>query len=162
MHAFCISRPYASGLPETTKEKPKETVKIETAESLYDQGMKFFNGDGVAQNYYEAANLFAQASNKGSGSAQCRLGVMYQDGLFYKKNLSEAVEWFKKSADQGCAEAQFNLGGCYYKGLGVEKNISEAVNWFRKSADQGYVPAQVSLGFVMNMVQESTKTLAKR
>jgi TPR repeat protein len=132
----------ASGLPEA---KPKAAVRNDPAGRLYEQGMKFFI-DGPDRNYSEAYKLFLQASNKGSASAQCRLGVMCRDGLYYEKNFGEALQWFKKSAHQGYAEAQFLLGECYESGLGIDKNRSEAVSLFRKSADQGYAPAQIKLG----------------
>jgi TPR repeat protein len=82
-------------LPST--EKPEARVDTDTAERLYEQGMQYYTGNGVAQNYFEAAKRFIQASDKDSAPAQYQLGIMYQDGLHYGKNPSEAVNWFLKS-----------------------------------------------------------------
>ena len=116
------------------------------ATAQFNLGLNYFKGQGVEQNYTEAAKYFRKAAEQGHASAQLNLGNMYLNGRGVTKDDYEAVKWYRKSAEQGHAMAQFNLGNMYVDGQGVWKDDYEAVKWYRKSADQGLVQAQFFLG----------------
>jgi len=87
-----------------------------------------------------------KAANAGDSTAQCNLGIMYDDGTGVTKDALVAVNWYRKAAEQGNANAQFNLGVSYDEGDGVGKDASVAASWYRKAAEQGNAKAQFNLG----------------
>lgn len=116
------------------------------ATAQFNLGLNYYEGQGVEQDYAEAAKYFRKAAEQGNESAQCNLGLMYYDGQGVEQNYAEAVKWYRKAAEQGYAPAQYNLGNMYLNGRGVAKDDSEAVKWFRKAAEQGIAMAQFNLG----------------
>jgi len=81
----------------------------------------------------------------GDASAQCNLGVMYEQGE-RRQNYREAMKWFRLAAVQGNASAQSNLGVMYYKGQGIAQDYGEAMRWYRLAAAQRNPEAQFNLG----------------
>lgn len=71
--------------------------------------MMHLNGQGVDQNYNEAAALLQQAAYQGLAQAQNNLGALYENGLGVTKSQKQAKEWFHKAAEQGHVSAQNNL-----------------------------------------------------
>lgn len=92
-------------------------------------GVIYGNGNGVRQDYAEAASWFHLAADQGNIPAQCNLGVLYRDGHGVPRDYAEAANWFRLAADQGVAPAQFNLGVLYRDGRGVPQNAVEACKW---------------------------------
>ena len=128
-----------------------------------DLAMAYGQGEGVAQDYAEAAKWFRKAAEKGDMFSQYATGNIYEQGQGVAKDLAEALRWYRKSADQGYARAQFNVGNSYYHGLGVTRNYSEAIKWYRKAAEEGDVlvagRALYCLGFCYANGQGVTKNL---
>ena len=106
----------------------------------------YYQGQGGAKNYQEAAKWFRRAAEQGYAEAQYNLGRMYDYGQGVPQDQQEAVRWYRLAADQGLAAAQHNLGGKYYQGKGVLQNYPEAVKWFRLAAGQGLSDSQYNLG----------------
>ena len=104
-----------------------------------DLAMAYGEGEGVAQDYTEAAKWFRKAAEQGDTISQYATGSMCEHGDGVAKDLVEALRWYRKAADQGYARAQFNVGNSYYHGSGVTRNYAEAIKWYRKSAEQGDV-----------------------
>jgi len=90
-------------------------------------------GDGVQQDYAEAAKWYRKAAEQGVAHAQYNLGIMYDNGQGVKQNYAEAVKWFRKAAEQGNSGAQFNMGAMYANGNAVMQNGAAAVDWFYKA-----------------------------
>ena len=93
----------ASDLGATSQQPtdPEEQFKL---------GAKYFKGDGIPQDYSEAAKWFRKAAEREHGRAQTNLGSMYELGQGVPKNYAEAVKWYRRAAEQGYAVAQYNLG----------------------------------------------------
>ena len=115
-------------------------------ETQYEIGLKYYNGEGVTQDFRKAAKCFRLAADKGFPDAQNRLGTMYQYGRGVHRLPTEAVKWYRLAADQGNADAQNRLGTMYQYGRGVHRLPTEAVKWYRLAADQGNADAQNNLG----------------
>jgi hypothetical protein len=64
-------------------------------------GLMYHVGQGVPQNYDEAAKWFWLAANRGVASAQALLGFMYADGQGVPQDYVQAHMWFSLSAAQG-------------------------------------------------------------
>ena len=95
------------------------------------------NGQGVPQDYRQAAKLFRLAADQGHADAQGRLGAMYYQGRGIYQDYHQAAKWYRSAANQGHALAQYNLGLLYFYGEGVLRNDVKAQKWFNLSAAQG-------------------------
>lgn len=112
-------------------------------------GVLYRDGNGVLQDYTEAAKWFRKAAEQGHGFAQVNLGMLYGKGLGVPQDYAETEKWYRKAAALGnraAQYAQYNLGVLYRDGNGVPQDYTEAVKWFRKSADGGDSWAQNALG----------------
>ena len=111
----------------------------------YNLGQLFDSGQGVVQDYAEAAKWYTMAAEDGFADAQHKLGILYVHGRGVPQSYKIAVQWYKKAAVQGFVESQFNLGTNFERGRGVPQSYKEAARWFRMAADQGNREAQFSL-----------------
>lgn len=123
--------------------------------SQYLLGLRYDNGQGLAQNSQEAFAWYRKAADQGYAAACNNLGVMYQTGQGVAKDLVEARKWFHRAAEKGFALAQYNLGLMYAQGQGVDKDPAEARRWYQKAADQGNAGAQTKIG-VMDRAQSDS------
>ena len=150
-HTFTLTKPGCAPVEQriTVEEGqvlPLDFTLQDDAETLYNIGRRYYNGDGVAQDYAKAIEWFRQAAEQGYAAAQNKLGECYYTGTEVKKNYKQAARWFCKAAEQGDDMAQYNLGYSYQHGQGVTKNYTQAVYWYRKAAEQGNAAAQNNLG----------------
>ena len=149
-HTFTLTKPGCAPIEQriTVEEGqilPLDFTLQDDAETLYNIGLRYYNGDGVAQDYAKAIEWFRQAAEQGYAAAQNKLGECYYTGTEVKKNYKQAARWFCKAAEQGNATAQYNLAYCYINGQGVTKDYAQAVSWYRKAAEQGHAKAQNNL-----------------
>ena len=68
------------------------------ARAQYSLGVMYANGQGVAQDYKEAARLYGLAAAQGNANAQTNLGVMYKNGQGVEQNDIVAYALFNLSA----------------------------------------------------------------
>jgi TPR repeat protein len=109
-------------------------------------GNAYFLGEGVQQDYAEAARLYRKSADQGYAPAQSNLGAMYFSGRGVTRDYAEAAKLFRKAADQGDAWGQVDLGVRYFLGQGVTQDYAEALKWYRKAANQGNSAAKQNLG----------------
>ena len=102
-----------------------KAAEQENADAQNNLGICYYNGQGVAQDYNEAAKWFLKAAEQGEASAQNNLGKCYEEGLGVTKNLSEARKWYRKAAEQGNVNAKKRL-----QALGWEKIIDKTKKIF--------------------------------
>lgn len=112
------------------------------ARAQYLLGMLYATGDGVPQDYKEAAKWFHKAAEQGDVSAQSLLGTMYAHGNGVPQDYKEAVKWHRKAAEQGYARAQYFLGDLYATGKGVPQDDVMAYAWFNLATAQGDAEAK--------------------
>ena len=105
-------------------------------------GVMYSIGDGVPQDYKEAAKWFTKAAEQGYANAQHSLGVMYSIGDGVPQDYKEAVKWFTKAAEQGDADAQINLGVMFDNGEGVPKDLVQAYAWYNVANAYGQEKAK--------------------
>jgi TPR repeat protein len=128
--------------------------------NMHEFGMK------RARNPKRAMELYHQAAELGSLTAQAVLGQCYEQGRYVIQDLKQAVHWYgkairqmnpeaekkmdlvpmfaclSKAAAQGNPDSQFCLGLCYQMGYGVAPNGEKAMEWYVKAAVQ--LPAEVA------------------
>jgi len=130
---------------QVAKAVPAPAPVARDKNTLYEEGMRFFKGEGVARDYAQAHKLFVEAAEMGQAKAQYRLGFMFSLGKGVKKSDQEAVSWWQKAAKQNDPDAQYYLGYMYEIGGGVKQDVAEAKKWYQKAAANGNVNAAQSL-----------------
>jgi TPR repeat protein len=114
--------------------------------AMFFLGLHYERGEGVAQDFTQAAFWYRKAAVGGEADAQFKLGWLYESGNGMTQDYAQAATWFSKAADQGMVDAQFSLGVFYEYGKGVPQDYTQAAVYYRKAADQGDADAQRSLG----------------
>ena len=146
-------------MDKTTEKANKlhEEGKYEKAAKLYEKAAKsgdpyaqyslgymYYHGQGVAQDYKKAGDLFYKSRNHYSDSFYYE-GILLKEGkLGYAADasLEMALNSFKGAAKQGHMDAQYELGFMYANGSGTNKNLPEAAQWMEKAAAQGHDEAK--------------------
>lgn len=109
-------------------------------------GKCYYQGQGVAQNYYTAVAWFRKSAEQNWAEGQYCLGKSYFLGqAFPKPDFEQAVKWYEKAAKNNYAEAQYQLGLCYEKGQGVKQDLKAARKWFEKASKNGHAKASRKL-----------------
>jgi TPR repeat protein len=117
-------------------------------DAQFSLGSIYFAGQGVPQDYSQAAQWYRKAAEQGYAYAQSNLGFLYENGYGVPQDYGQAVQWYRKAAEQGFANAQNNLGNLYAYGHGVPQDYGQAVQWYRKAAQQGQALALHGLGLL--------------
>ena len=77
-----------------------KTAEQGDAEAQFNLGVIYDEGQGVPQDYAEAAKWYRMAAEQGDADAQFILGVMYDEGQGVPKDDTEAVKWYRLAAEQ--------------------------------------------------------------
>lgn len=67
---------------------------------------RYEHGEGIAQNYSRAMQLYCAAARRGHIQAQYQLGWMYANGRGVARNDAQAAAWFRLAAAKGDSPAQ--------------------------------------------------------
>lgn len=81
-------------------------ARADEADEAYKTGLKYYNGEGVPQDYAKAMKYFRKAAFKDYTASKFTIGLKYNKGADVTQNYAEALKWFRKAADQGDAAAQ--------------------------------------------------------
>ncbi|HEX4534617.1 MAG TPA: hypothetical protein VH000_10330, partial [Rhizomicrobium sp.] len=108
-------------------------------------GLKYLDGDGVAQNDAEAVKWFERAAAQGEAVAEYRLGTLYERGRGMKADPAKATHWYEAAAKAGNRKAMHNLAVAYAEGAGEKKDYSQAARWFSKAANLGLADSEFNL-----------------
>ena len=79
----------------------RATAEQGDAEAQFNLGLKYDRGEGIAQDYAEAARWYRMAAEQGDVDAQFNLGLMYFDGQGVAQDLAEAYAWIGTAAALG-------------------------------------------------------------
>ena len=79
----------------------------------YNLGLRYYNGEGVSQDYQKAFHNFALSAAQGYSEAEYCLGVCYYYGEGVDLNFTRAATYFNLAADKGDSYAQNYLGIMY-------------------------------------------------
>ena len=135
----------ADELPTTPHELAETMLIAEWVGLPQEQfvlGTMYYKGNGVKQDYAEAAKWYRLAADQGLAKAQHMLGVMYDSGNGMPPDYAKALSWYRVAADQAYAPAEFELGNQYAAGKGVPQNYTEAYIWFSLAAASGHEKAR--------------------
>lgn len=118
------------------------------ARALYEIGMRYTDGRGVASDYAQAAKWYALSAERGFAPAQYRLGNFNEKGLGMPRNTAKATQLYEQAAAQGNASAMHNLAVLYAMGSAGKINNDNAAKWFFKAAELGVKDSQYNLGIL--------------
>jgi serine/threonine protein kinase/TPR repeat protein len=116
------------------------------APAMTQAGLMVSNGDGVAQDYTQAANWFQWAANSGDPAGKTCLAECYLYGTGIKKDEHTAIDLLQQAVAGGDVRAMNLLGTCYHQGIGGTKNYEEAFKLFTRAHDLGFEDAAGNLG----------------
>ena len=128
----------------------------------YNLGLMYLAGQGVNQDYGQAAKWFRKAAEQGDAPAQYNLGLIYQGGQSVKQDSVEAAMWYRKAAEQGYVYAQSILGFMYGTGEGVPTDYVAAYLWLSLAAAAGDDDASAYRDFMEKGMAPEQVTEARR
>lgn len=117
-------------------------------DAQFAMGVAAFNGDGVTQNYEQAAGWLQKAADRGHPAAQTVLASMYGGGKGVRRDPSKAFMLLFRAAVQRFPPAEALVGVAYAEGVGVPQNDDEAVRWYRCAATHNYPSAYCLPGYM--------------
>jgi uncharacterized protein len=84
-----------------------EALARQDPSAAYDLGLRFYRGDGVRQDSYQALRWMRDAAERGDRGAQTAVGRLYFTGLEEMgSDLREAEKWLSSAAGRGDKEAE--------------------------------------------------------
>jgi uncharacterized protein len=81
------------------------------------------NGEGVPQDFLEAAKWFYRSAVRGYTPAQFNLAGLYGTGRGVPLDDAEAVKWYRCAAEQGVAAAKDILKSFEQEGRGTARTM---------------------------------------
>jgi len=112
----------------------KQQAALGRAAAQCSLGLMYDMGEGLPQDYAQAALWYRKAADQGNADAQALLGSLYYMGKGVTQDYVQAGLWLRKAADQGNADAQESIGLLYLRGQGVPQDYAEAYFWLDLAA----------------------------
>lgn len=106
----------------------------------------YHTGDGVTQNYAEAALWAEKAAKQGNAAAQNLLGRYAFGGLGVEQDRTTALKWLRAAAEQGDAQHLYDLGVALESDSEGRTDPEAAVEAYEAAAALGHADAIVALG----------------
>ena len=100
------------------------------ADAQHKLGLMHAEGQGVPQDYAEAAKWYGKAAGQGHAAAQNKFGNLYNLGRGVPQDYVQAAQWYRRAAEQGYEPSQINLGQMYRSGDGVPQDYVQAHMWY--------------------------------
>ncbi len=107
------------------------------AEAQFNLGILYDTGQGVRQDYQEAARWYQMAGDQGHPTALYNLGLLYFEGKGVERDRTVALALYRHSAQNGDSDAFSSIGYMYLYGLGVDEDPVEALAYFLIAAERG-------------------------
>lgn len=158
--------------PTADSESTQSLAESGSAEAQFHLGLKYASGEGLSQDYEQAAGWYLRAAQQNYPLAQFNLGIMYSNGQGVCKSDTEAEMWFGRAALQGDAGAMHRLGMGQYR-VSIRDTPEkmreariEAYKWFILAAALGYAGsdlarATVALKMTRDDVTEATQRVKR-
>ena len=105
------------------------------AAAQYRLGVMYEKGQGIPQDYSQAAAWYLKAAVQDDSRAQFAIAEMYAQGEGVPKNEKQALTWYIEAADHGLPKAQYLIGLMYAKGQGVPQDLIQGYKWLTLAGD---------------------------
>jgi TPR repeat protein len=138
----------------------EKAARLGYSPAQYALGRAHALGEGVAQNFGRASELYRTAAGFGRHApSEYALGQLYFQGKGVLQDFKQALNWYQRAALRNHAGAQAVMGSMYAKGWGIDQNLTEAYVWYSLAAAQ---PKQVArFGLDLNPVEAAAEMKAK-
>jgi Sel1 repeat-containing protein len=90
--------------------RPRATQGVAFAQ--LNVGIMYYSGQGVPQDYGEAAKWYRLAAEQGDATAQGNLGFMYYSGQGVPQDYGEASKWYRLAAEQETPQPRAISAAC--------------------------------------------------
>lgn len=108
------------------------------AASMYNLGVSYANGQGVAVDEAEAARWYRKAAEAGDEDGMYSLGLLYANGQGVAKDEVKAVEWYRKAAAAGEVNGMHMMAVMFDEGRGgLARDSLQAALWLYKALENG-------------------------
>jgi len=121
---------------EKAFEQFSEAAALGYSDAIYNAGVCYLNGTGIAKDSIEAFKHFRKAANLGQEKALHNLASCYLYGIGTTRNDSLALHYYTMSANNGNATSQATLGHIYMNGDIVEQDSIKGREWFEKAIEK--------------------------
>lgn len=107
-------------------------------------GDRYFDGDGVEQNYETAFSYYQKAAEMNDGEGYFNMGFCYDRGLGVPQSDTQAIINYTKAGELGIAKAWRNLGFLLFFSVADDNDpkLKESFGYMLKAADMGDASAQ--------------------
>src|SRR5579871_6327835 len=117
----------------------RELAEAGDLEACHTLGERYEAGQGVVQNFVEAASWFRKGAAGGLTKSQAKLGDIYFHGRALPGSVSAGVAFVTNGAERPGGA----LGSLFPGGLAIPPDFPEAAKWNLAAADADDAPAQV-------------------
>ncbi len=131
------------------------------AEAQTQLALMYEKGEGIKQDYDEAARWYQEAAHQEDPRAQNNLGAFYQKGISVKRDPFKGAVLYKKASSKGYVPAKYNLALCHLEGLGAIKSYVAAAQLLEEASETGYAAAYFVLGALYQSGKGVEKNLEK-
>lgn len=138
-----------------------EAAALGYSEAIYNTGICYLDGKGVAKDSIEAFKHFRKAANLGQEKALHNLASCYLYGIGTTRNDSLALHYYTMSAENGNAISQATLGHIYMKGTIVARDSIKGREWFEKAIEKNEPTSLYALANIMEQ-EDSIAGYSKR
>ena len=128
---------YDAGDYQTALQEWRPLADQGDVDAQYNLALMYLNGQGVPQDFAEAARWYQLAAEQGFPKAQYNLALMYHNGQGVPQDYAEAIKWWRLAAEQGFANAQNNLALMYHYGVGAQQSNVMAHIWYNIASANG-------------------------
>ncbi len=95
----CSREPSQHSAPDTVQQIQERAERGDaTAQNML--GGMYYKGEGVPQNYKQAAYWAQKAAEQGRADAQANLAIMYYKGQGVTQDFQQAYIWWRLATDQ--------------------------------------------------------------
>ena len=135
--------------PELTKlEMLQLAAGLGDVEAEFTLAEKYYNGDGVIQDYAEAVEWYRKASKLGHDRSTYSLGRCVEFGIGVPRDELEAFLLYELAARGGLADAAFRAAVMLEEGRGTTRDEDRAFQLYQQAVAGGSVEAHVNLGLM--------------
>ncbi len=128
-----------------------------TAQELNSEGVKYWEGTEVEQDFGKALEYYHAAAKLNYPKAFLNIGICYMNGQGVEENKEKAFQYFCKAGELGNPVGLYNAAVFMRKGIGTEKNEAKSLEWTFSAVEKGNAYALNYLGDYFYIKNEKSK-----
>lgn len=121
---------------------------VQPNRNLYNDGVKYWFGNGVGVDKKKACDLFYQSAVNGYVLAQYNYANCLRKGEGRLKDVEASIKWYKKAADKGDSSAMSALAGVYIFEYKKEKKAKKIYSLLTQAIQSKNEYAEFLMGYI--------------